>query len=171
MSFNAFLKIDGIPGDSQNEKHKDWIEIIEFKTGIKQPTAASKGTAGGAPAGRANFDDFKIVKAIDKSTPLISVACANGTAIKEIKIELCRAGGDELKYMEYILTNSVISSQIASGPNNINNPNEEKEILPTEEVTFNFGKINWSYTKQNRESGAAEGNVAGGWDLEKNRKL
>jgi len=171
MSFNTFLKIDGIPGESINDKHKDWIEIIEFETGIKQPTAASKGTAGGAPAGRANFDDFRIVKAIDKSTPKISLACANGTAIKEIKIELCRAGGEELKYMEYILTNSVISEHTVSGPNKIINPNEEEEILPTEIVKFNFGKIQWSYTQQKRDDGSGGGNVAGGWDLEKNRKL
>jgi len=164
MSFNAFLKIDGIPGESQNEKHKDWIEIIDFDTKIEQPTTAAKGTGGGAAAGKANFDDFKIVKKMDNATPKISVACAAGTAIKEIKIELCRAGGEELKFMEYILTNSIISSHQVYKKN-------EEDNLPTETVTFNFGKIKWTYTKQKRDDGKGGGNVANGFDLEKNKPI
>ncbi|WP_353327541.1 type VI secretion system tube protein Hcp, partial [Chitiniphilus shinanonensis] len=27
MAFDAFIKIDGIPGESTDDKHKDWIEI------------------------------------------------------------------------------------------------------------------------------------------------
>ena len=28
MAFDAFLKVDGIPGESTDDKHKDWIEIL-----------------------------------------------------------------------------------------------------------------------------------------------
>ena len=27
MAFDAFIKIDGIPGESTDEKHKEWIEV------------------------------------------------------------------------------------------------------------------------------------------------
>jgi bacteriocin-like protein len=27
-AFDRFLKIDGIPGESTDDKHKDWIEIL-----------------------------------------------------------------------------------------------------------------------------------------------
>jgi len=27
-AYDAFLKIDGIPGESTDDKHKDWIEIL-----------------------------------------------------------------------------------------------------------------------------------------------
>ena len=34
MAFDAFLKIDGIPGESTDDKHKDWIEILSFDFGM-----------------------------------------------------------------------------------------------------------------------------------------
>ena len=30
MAFDAFIKLDGIPGESSDDKHKDWIEILSF---------------------------------------------------------------------------------------------------------------------------------------------
>jgi type VI secretion system secreted protein Hcp len=30
MAFDAFLKIDGIPSESTDDKHRDWIEILSF---------------------------------------------------------------------------------------------------------------------------------------------
>jgi bacteriocin-like protein len=32
-AYDAFLKIDGIPGESTDDKHKDWIEILSFNHG------------------------------------------------------------------------------------------------------------------------------------------
>ncbi len=37
MAFDAFLKIDGIPGESTDDKHKDWIEVLSYGVGIQQP--------------------------------------------------------------------------------------------------------------------------------------
>ena len=48
MAFDAFLKIDGIPGESTDSKHKDWIEVLSYSTGITQPTSGSASTGGGA---------------------------------------------------------------------------------------------------------------------------
>ncbi|GAI77194.1 unnamed protein product, partial [marine sediment metagenome] len=45
------------------------------------------------------------------------------------------------------------------------------ETLPLEEVSFNYGKIEWTYTQQKRADGSGGGNVAAGWDLEKNVKV
>jgi hypothetical protein len=33
MAFDTFLKIDGIPGESTDDKHKDWMEISLFLLG------------------------------------------------------------------------------------------------------------------------------------------
>ena len=165
MAFDAFLKIDGIPGESTDSKHKDWIEILSFSAGITQPTSGSASTAGGATAERANFTDFSIVKALDKASPKIALACADGTHIKQVTLELCRAGGDKVKYMEYKLSNCVISSYRPGGSS------QGGEALPLEEVSFNYGKIEWTYTQQKRADGSGGGQVAAGWNLEQNKKV
>jgi type VI secretion system secreted protein Hcp len=36
-------------------------------------------------------------------------------------------------------------------------------------VSFNFGKIKWTYTQQKRSDGSGGGNVTGGWDLQANK--
>jgi polygalacturonase len=47
MAFDAFLKIDGIPGESTDDKHKDWIEILSYSFDIDQPSSATDSSAGG----------------------------------------------------------------------------------------------------------------------------
>ena len=69
MAFDAFLKIDGVPGESTDDKHKDWIEVLSFNFGESQPSSATASSAGGATTERVNFQDFGVVKHIDKSTP------------------------------------------------------------------------------------------------------
>ena len=43
MAFDAFLKVDGIPGESTDDKHKDWIEVLSFNHGVSQPAGGSGG--------------------------------------------------------------------------------------------------------------------------------
>ncbi len=55
MAFDAFLKLDGIPGESTDDKHKDWIELLSYNWGATQMGSATASSSGGAsrwmPAG------------------------------------------------------------------------------------------------------------------------
>ena len=161
MAFDAFIKIDGIEGESTDEKHAGWIEVTSYNTGLSQTVSSTASSAGGASAERADFQDFSITKQIDKASPKLAVACADGTHISSIVVELCRSGTDKVKFMEYKMTNCIISGTSTTGGGE----------FPTENVTIDYGKIEWSYTQQKRKGGGAAGNVASGWDLEKNCKV
>lgn len=165
MAFDAFLQIEGVPGESMDAEHVDWIEILSFNSGLSQRSSASASSGGGASAERADFQDFSIVKALDKASPKLAVYCADGTHIPTVILELCRAGGDKVKYMEYKLE-EVIISRVQTGGSA-----EGEESLPGEEVSFNYGKISWTYTQQKRADGAGGGNVAAGWSLIENKKV
>ncbi|MGQ9575806.1 MAG: Hcp family type VI secretion system effector [Thermoguttaceae bacterium] len=163
MAFDAFLKIDGIPGESTDDKHKDWIEILSYSWGLRQPASGSSSTAGGRSAERADFQDFSVVKALDKASPKLFLACANGQHIKQVKLELCRAAGDKQKYMEYTLSDVIISSVRPGGSA------QGGETLPLEEVSFNYGKIELSYTETDHKTGKPKGDVKANWDLTANK--
>ena len=165
MPFDAFIKIDTIPGESTDDKHKDWIEVLSFSMGVSQAKSGSASTAGGATSQRADFQDFSFVKALDKSSPKLGLACADGTHIKEIKLELCRAGGDKVKYYEVKLSECIISSYRPGGSA------QGGETLPLEEIGVDYGKVEWTYTQQKRGDGSGGGQVAGGWDLTKNKPI
>lgn len=132
MAFDAFLKIDGIPGESGDDKHKDWIEIQSFSHKLEQPAQASASTAGGATAERVNHGVYEITHFLDKASPKIYEACCTGKHIKEITIELCRAGGDKVKYMEIKMEQVLISKVEPHG-------SATDSGFPAEKVSFSYG--------------------------------
>jgi type VI secretion system secreted protein Hcp len=163
MAFDAFIKIDGIPGESTDDKHKDWIEIHSFSFGMSQPASSTASSVGGASSERVNLDDLSIVKLMDKASPKLYELCCSGKHIPNVAMELCRAGGDKVKYMEVKLEQVIISSVRPGGSS------QGSEGFPTESVTFNFGKAKWTYTQQKRSDGTGGGNVTGGWDATVNK--
>ena len=36
MAVDIYLKLDGIPGESHDSKHKEWIQILSFSHGLSQ---------------------------------------------------------------------------------------------------------------------------------------
>jgi type VI protein secretion system component Hcp len=60
MAFDAFLKIDGIPGEALDEKYRDWIEITGYSFGAHQSASATASSAGGASSGRATMAAFTV---------------------------------------------------------------------------------------------------------------
>jgi type VI secretion system secreted protein Hcp len=160
MPADNFLKIEGINGESTDDKHTQWIEVLSYNWGVSQMASASASSSGGGTTQRVDLQDLSIVKMLDSATPMLFKTCARGEHIKQVKLELCRAGGDKLSYMEYTLNNVIISSVSTSG---------SRGGEPTEAITFNYGKIKLNYIKQKRADGAGGGNVPAGWDLETNK--
>jgi type VI secretion system secreted protein Hcp len=163
MAFDAYLKIQGIDGECKGKGHDNWIEVLSFNVGVNQPTSATKSSAGGISIERANFDDLRITKNIDKSSPKLALYCAKGAHINEVTLEICRAGGDQpVKFMTYKLTNCIVSLCKPSGPSG------GSDKLPTEDVAFNYSKIDWTYEQQLVERDGTGGVVAAYWDLQTN---
>lgn len=165
MAFDAFIKIDGIPGESTDDKHKDWIEVISYDHHIEQPASSTASSVGGATAERVNHGTFNFLHQLDKATPKLLEACCTGKHIKEVTIEFCRAGGDKVKYMEIKLEQVLISAVSENGASSA------ESGFPAEAVSLSYGKIKWTYTQQKRADGAGGGNVSAGWDLTANKTI
>lgn len=161
MAFDTFIRIDGIEGESTDSQHKGWIEAFNYKLAVKQRISNTASSAGGAAAERADFEPFNFTIPMDKASPKLALACAAGAHIDEIRVEVCRAGGDRVTYMTYRLCNCIIKriSTIGGGR------------FPVESVSIDFGRIHWRYTQQKRSGGGALGQVAAGWSREKNCRL
>jgi type VI secretion system secreted protein Hcp len=162
MAFDTFVKIEDIEGESSDDKHTGWIEVLSYTTGVNQKASTTASSAGGGSTERADFVPFSFVKLLDKASPGLALACAAGTHIDNVTVEVCRAGTEKIKFMEYKLSDCIISSVKTAGTGG---------DVPAESVSLAFGKIQWAYTKQNRQGGVAAGNVAAGWNLMKNCKM
>lgn len=164
MAFDAFLKVDSIDGECLDSGHEGWIEVLSYGWGVVQPTSGTPSSAGGLTAQRADFKPFTVIKALDKASPKLALGCAGGEHFKSAILQLCRAGGDKQLYMEYKLTDVIVSSFYPGGQHS-------SENLPTEEVAFSYGKIEWKYVQTKVAGGQGSGNVAAGWDLKTNKKV
>ena len=112
---------------------------------------------------RCDHSDFSIVKTLDKTSPKLALFCCNGSHVKNIKMELCRATGDRQPYMKYALKDVIVSSFRPEGNA------QGGEALPLEEVSFNYGKIEWTYTVTDHTTGKPTGEVKAYWDLISNK--
>jgi type VI secretion system secreted protein Hcp len=154
-----FLKIDGIPGESADSKHKDEIELASFSWGLTNVPSH----AGGA-GGRADFHDFYFTARVSKASPLLFLSCATGKYIKEANLSVRRAGGGKGGQMEYLnikFSDVLITSfQEAAGGGD----------APAESVGLAFARVELDYSGAH-PSGAGAGSIKAGWDLSKNAKL
>jgi type VI secretion system secreted protein Hcp len=160
MATDTYLKIDGIPGESFDEQHKDWIELLGFDHQFEQPASATESSAGGGTVGRVNMGHYSVTKYIDKASAKLSEICCSGRHLPAITIEMMRASGDtRVKYMEVTLQDVIVAS-IKHGRDE-----DAPDKFPTETLGFNFAKIKWTYTQQQRPDGSSGGQVTGGWNL------
>eukprot|EP01032_Pedospumella_encystans_P036914 gene36914-41782_t len=161
MAIDVYLYIDGIKGESADDRHKDWIECKSVNFGVEQPKSATASTGGGHTAERCEHRDIVISKLADLASPILLQTCAAGRTIPKAKFEFMRADaqGERVKYFEIEIENVLIGAVAPSV--------EEGDIL-TEKVGFKFSKVRWKYTQQ-KITGGAGGNTSGGWDLSTNR--
>ena len=151
-----FLKIEGVPGESSDSKHKDWIDIQSYSFGATQ-TASS---GGGGGAGKVKIQDLMITKTLDKSSPNLFLKCATGEHIKEVVITARKSGGNQQEFLKWKLTDVMISSYQVNGEGGI----------PTEQISLNFAKIEFEYKPQ-KADGTLDAPITGGWDVKANKKV
>jgi len=133
-----FLKIKDVPGESTKDGHKDEIEIMSWSWGESNSGSHSANQGGGV--GRAVLQDFAFTMTINKASPELFLACASGKNIPEALLTCRESGEKQLEYLKIKFNDLHISSYQTGG--------SEGSIKPTENITFNFAKIEISYAPQ-----------------------
>lgn len=161
MSFDGYMQITNIKGDSTDDGHKDWIELLSFNHKVTQGAGGSGSGQGAHTGGRADHDDFEITHVQDVSSPALLEHCCSGKAIDEVVIELCRAGGDKVVFTKYTMKKVIVACVAPTG-------DHDAELLPQERVCFRYASIHIDYTATDK-MGKAGATFAGGWSTEENK--
>ncbi|HTS61413.1 MAG TPA: type VI secretion system tube protein Hcp [Candidatus Acidoferrales bacterium] len=162
MAFDAFLKLDGIKGESTDSKHKDEVDVLSFSWGAHQTSSHATGTGSGS--GKVDVQPFSFVHKIDKSSPILFQKCCTGEHIASGLFTVRKAGGTQLEYLKIKLSDVLISSIRPGGSSH------GADDIPLEEVSLTFDKVEVDYQPQGPKGDAQGGPVHGGWDLKQNVK-
>jgi type VI secretion system secreted protein Hcp len=157
MAVDYFLKLDGIPGESVDAKHKNEIDVLGFNWGVSQSGARP---GGGRGAGKAVFDDLIVLARASKASPLLWLHCASGQHIKTGVLTCRRAGKAPAEFLKITLTDVLITSYEVDG---------DLDEAPVDQVGLAFGKIETVYTAV-AATGKALPPVKAAWDVLKNAK-
>jgi len=158
---DAYLKIEGINGESEDDRHRNWIEVSNVMYAVNQPRADTLSTAGGHTRGRAELYSITFKKLADIASPVLLQTCATGKTIPKAVFEFMRADGDgmPIPYFKIEIENLMIA--------NITPDSGDGGVI-SERVQLAYAKIKWSYTRQSIRGGA-QGNTSGGWDCSANK--
>lgn len=156
MASDAYLKIEGINGESEDERHRNWIEVQSVLYAVHQPRAEALSTAGGHTTGRADLYPISFKKLADLSSPVLLQTCAAGKTLSKAVFEFMRADGDgkPIPYFKIELENLIIASIT---------PDSGEGGLIVERVQLAYARIRWHYLKQSIRGGT-QGNTSGSWD-------
>ncbi|MBU1137938.1 MAG: type VI secretion system tube protein Hcp, partial [Proteobacteria bacterium] len=99
--------------------------------------------------GRPDFQDIRVTKAIDSTSPLLYMRIAQGTVIPTVEFKFLK---DAALYYTIELTDAVITGVVPS----------MGSAVSTEMLSFAFKRIQWTITS---------GGVTSGWDVTTNTPL
>lgn len=156
-----FLKIDGIDGESADEKHKGEIDVIDWNWSESQAGTMAHGGGGGA--GKVKMDDFTFTMRVNKASPKLLKACAGGDHIKNAKLTARKAGKGQQEYLVIKFTDLLVSSFKTGG-------NANAETIPIDHISLNYAKIEYEY-KEQKADGSMGGGIQAGYDLKLNKPI
>jgi type VI secretion system secreted protein Hcp len=156
-AFDYFLKIDGIEGESTDQKHKGEIEVLSFSWGETQPGTGSVGGGGGA--GKVQMQDFRFVAHSSKASPKLFLACATGQHIKKAVLFGRKTGGGGQEFLTFTLTDALVS-QYQIGDSVEDDLQAKHQPGPRDNFSLNFSKIEFELNGQRA-----------GWDQRANKSV
>jgi type VI secretion system secreted protein Hcp len=161
MAKDYLLVIDGIKGESSDDKIKDAIELSSWGVGVANTGSMASGGGGGA--GKANFSDFAASAASNVASTELMVACATGRHIKKAVLHVRKQGGAQETYLTVTMTDCLISQY-----NTGDSPGGDVAVIDS--FAINYAQIEFEYKPQ-KEDGTLGSAIKGGYSLKANKKI
>jgi type VI secretion system secreted protein Hcp len=141
MAFDAFLRLDGIQGDSNDDAHKDEIEVVAFNWAVTRPKKKKE------------LQPLVIYKRVDKATPQLSMVTCGGGSIASARLDVVRSA-DRQSFFQLVLANVVIVGlEIEGVADGESGTPSEKLSLAYEAITVRSLGASGTGTPQNPTEG------------------
>ena len=159
MAADIFAKLGDIKGESQDNKHKDEVEVLSWSWGVTQSGSMAGGGGGGA--GKATFNDFTFTHRLDKASPKLLRACATGEHIKEATITVRKAGKGQQEFLIIKMNDIIITGVHPSGSGD--------SAATAESVALQCAKVDLEYKPQ-KSDGSLDAGLHFKYDIKGNKE-
>lgn len=162
MAIDCFLRLDNnIKGESQDDKHKEWIDVLSWNWGMTQSGTTHAGMGGGG--GKVDVQDITLTKYVDAATHDLVKRCCSGEHIKSGELVVRKSGGvapvDYLRIrFEEVMITSYMTGGVKDGLDRVQ-----------ETLTLNFRRFQTVYTLQGADGTAGPESIAG-WEIAENKE-
>jgi type VI secretion system secreted protein Hcp len=115
---DMFLKLDGITGDSTDDKHKNEINLTSFAFALGRGgdgTGSAAGIAGATPTAKGRLQTLRVDKLYDAASPKLLRAAASGQHIKSAVLTFRRSGDNDVEFLRYTLSDVQVTSYDQGG--------------------------------------------------------
>lgn len=124
----GFIKFDGVDGEARDKDHKDWIPIESLTVEPAEDTAAPA-----AATGKRQHKPFILTKPVDKASPKLAEAVANGRTFRKVVVHFWDGEpGKDRPYRRYELKDVLITTVTPGGA---------ADDRPTETLSLNYEEI------------------------------
>jgi type VI secretion system secreted protein Hcp len=131
------------------------VQLVDFSFGMHN-TIAIGSTSTGAGVGKAQFNELKVTKRIDKSSASLFKAASTGAHFAVVQLYIRKAGGNANSiYLGYEFQLVYVSEIDWSGSSG--------DETPSESVTFEYGALAVAYHPQNPD-GTLAAPIIGRWN-------
>lgn len=141
----VFVKYDGVDGESKDANHKNWIDVLAVtKTPVNTDDDCNRQDT-------PDIQGIKITKRIDKSSTKLQEAACHGDHVGTLEIHAHEATHvKNNSFYRYILERATVKNFEVT---TMALPNSG-EVVPVEEVTFNYERIKVNLEPTNHQRGS-----------------
>ena len=141
-AITAYMRVEGasqgaIPGDANHPEYQDWIAVASFGHSIN----INLDPVTGLPSARREHAPLRIVKPLDRATPLLYKALCTGETLSQVEIRFLRftPEGQEEHFYTIFLEEAIITSASPS----LIPANESNNMM--EIISFTYRRIRWTF--------------------------
>ena len=128
---DIFAKIGSIKGESDDAKHKDYIDVLSWSWGVTGPQKKTPVCP----------HEFTIDKYVDAASPFLVAAAAQGQVFPTASVLVRKSGSQSGDYLSFTFNNVVITSMQSQAMTALDRLNET--------MTLGYASATFSYKPQN----------------------
>ena len=152
-SGDYFLLLDSIPGDSVDDQHQNWIDVMSYSWGVSNSSSVS---GSGWSASKPSISALSLMTELGSASPLLFLRTMNGRRVATAVLQGMTSGETRQKFLEIEMKDVAVTSYQSSA--------SDGGGSPTDSFSLAFAIIKYSIFLQSATGGVGQ-TISATWNV------